>query len=70
MAMRKIKKGDQVIVLAGKDKGKQGNILSVINDAKVVVENVNLPSWYLPLFFVIKENKNLLSSPSVKSNIN
>jgi large subunit ribosomal protein L24 len=42
MAMRKIKKGDQVIVLAGKDKGKQGNILSVINDAKVVVENVNL----------------------------
>jgi large subunit ribosomal protein L24 len=42
MAMRKIKKGDQVIVLAGKDKGKQGNILSVIDDAKVVVENVNL----------------------------
>lgn len=42
MAMRKIKKGDQVIVLAGKDKGKQGNILSVINDAKVVVENINL----------------------------
>ncbi len=42
MAMRKIKKGDQVIVLAGKDKGKQGSILSVINDAKVVVENINL----------------------------
>lgn len=42
MAMRKIKKGDQVIVLAGKDKGKQGNILSVINNAKVIVENINL----------------------------
>ncbi len=42
MAMRKIKKGDQVIVLAGKDKGKQGSILSVINNAKVVVENINL----------------------------
>ncbi len=42
MAMRKIKKGDQVIVLAGKDKGKQGSILRVIDDAKVVVENVNL----------------------------
>ncbi len=42
MAMRKIKKGDQVIVLAGKDKGKQGSILRVIDDAKVVVENINL----------------------------
>lgn len=42
MAMRKIKKGDQVIVLAGKDKGKQGNVLRVIDDARVVVENVNL----------------------------
>ena len=42
MAMRKIKKGDQVIVLAGKDKGKQGNILRVVDDAKVVVENINL----------------------------
>jgi large subunit ribosomal protein L24 len=40
--MRKIKTGDQVVVLAGKDKGKQGNILRVIDDAKVVVENVNL----------------------------
>jgi len=42
MAMRKIKKSDQVIVLAGKDKGKQGTVLRVIDDAKVVVENVNL----------------------------
>ena len=40
--MRKIKKGDQVLVLAGKDKGKQGSVLRVIDDAKVVVENVNL----------------------------
>ncbi len=40
--MRKIKKGDQVVILAGKDKGKQGSILRVIDDAKVVVENVNL----------------------------
>ncbi len=40
--MRKIRKGDQVVVLAGKDKGKQGNVLRVIDDAKVVIENVNL----------------------------
>ena len=30
MAMRKIKKGDLVVVLAGKDKGKQGTVLRVI----------------------------------------
>jgi large subunit ribosomal protein L24 len=39
--MRKIKKGDQVVVLAGKDKGKQGTVLRVI-DEKVVVENINM----------------------------
>lgn len=42
MAMRKIKKGDQVVVLAGKDKGKQGSILRVVDGQKVVVENINL----------------------------
>lgn len=42
MAMRKIKKGDQVVVIAGKDKGKQGTVLRVPNSDKVVVENVNI----------------------------
>jgi large subunit ribosomal protein L24 len=42
MAMRKIKKGDQVVVLAGKDKGKQGTVLSVPSSDKVVVENINI----------------------------
>lgn len=41
MALRKIKKGDQVIVITGKDKGKQGTVLRVIDD-KVVVENINI----------------------------
>lgn len=41
MALRKIKKGDQVVVVAGKDKGKQGTVLQVIDD-KVVVENINM----------------------------
>ncbi|MCP3663753.1 MAG: 50S ribosomal protein L24 [Gammaproteobacteria bacterium] len=40
--MRKIKKGDQVVVLAGKDKGKQGTVSSVIDDSKVIVDNVNM----------------------------
>ena len=41
MATRKIKKGDQVVVLAGKDKGKQGTVLRVLGE-KVVVENINM----------------------------
>ena len=39
----KIRKGDEVIVLAGKDKGKRGNVESVLTDKnKVIVENINL----------------------------
>lgn len=38
--MNKIIKGDQVIVIAGKDKGKQGQVLRVLGD-KVIVEGVN-----------------------------
>ena len=42
MAMN-IKKGDTVVVLSGKDKGKQGKVLSVIpSESKVVVEGVNV----------------------------
>ena len=37
----KIRKGDDVIVLAGKDKGKRGTVLQVLED-RVVVENINL----------------------------
>ena len=41
--MRKLKKGDEVVVLAGKDKGKRGVVLKVIQDLeKVVVENINM----------------------------
>ena len=40
--MRKFKKGDSVIVIAGKDKGKKGEILRVVNDSKLLVSNVNL----------------------------
>lgn len=40
MATSKIKKGDTVKVIAGKDKGKDGKVLSV-KDGKVLVEGVN-----------------------------
>ena len=37
----RIKKGDQVVVIAGKDKGKRGDVVRVMGD-KVVVSNVNV----------------------------
>lgn len=40
--MRKIKKGDDVIIIAGKDKGKRGTVLRVRPDERVYVEGVNL----------------------------
>lgn len=39
--MNKIVKGDKVIVITGKDKGKQGQVVKVLGD-KVVVEGVNV----------------------------
>ena len=38
--MNKIRRGDEVIVLTGKDKGKRGTVLNVL-EGKVVVEGVN-----------------------------
>ena len=39
----KIKKGDRVVVLAGKDKGRQGKVLRVFpKDERVVVEGLNI----------------------------
>ena len=44
MAMN-IKKGDTIVVLSGKDKGKQGKVLEVMpKSGKVVVEKVNVVS--------------------------
>ena len=40
--MNKIRKGDQVIVLAGRDKGKRGTVTSRVDDDLVVVEGVNV----------------------------
>lgn len=42
-ASMRLKKDDQVVVIAGKDKGKQGKILKTFPDkGKVLVENVNM----------------------------
>lgn len=39
--MKKIKKGDDVIAITGKDKGKRGTVLRVLDDSLVVVEGIN-----------------------------
>ena len=51
--MNKIKKGDEVIVKTGKDKGRRGTVLQVFVDDRVLVEGVNLAKKH------IKPNPNI-----------
>ena len=45
MSMAKIRKGDRVVILTGKDKGREGEVLrSIPKDGKVVVAGVNMIS--------------------------
>ena len=39
--MKRIKKGDQVIVVAGKDKGRKGTVL-IVNDDSILIEAINM----------------------------
>ncbi len=40
--MEKIRKGDDVVVIAGRDKGKRGTVLKRIDDLHILVEGVNI----------------------------
>ena len=40
--MNKIKKGDEVVVITGKDKGRRGTVLQVFADERVLVEGINV----------------------------
>ncbi|MCM2973651.1 MULTISPECIES: 50S ribosomal protein L24 [Larsenimonas] len=40
--MRKIKRDDEVIVIAGKDKGKRGTVKRVLQDGRFVISGVNM----------------------------
>ena len=40
--MHRIRKGDDVVVIAGKDKGKRGSVLNVMPDGRLVVSDVNM----------------------------
>ncbi len=40
--MNKIRKGDEVVVIAGKDKGRRGTVMQVRADRRLVVQGINL----------------------------
>ncbi|MGE4659321.1 MAG: 50S ribosomal protein L24 [Arenicellales bacterium] len=40
--MKKFRKGDDVVVLTGRDKGKRGTILRILDDKRVLVDSVNV----------------------------
>ena len=40
--MKKLRKGDDVIVISGKDKGKRGAIVKINSDDRVIVQGINL----------------------------
>lgn len=40
--MNRLKKGDEVVIIAGKDKGKKGTVSKLIDDSRVLVDGVNL----------------------------
>jgi large subunit ribosomal protein L24 len=40
--MNKIRSGDQVIAIAGRDKGKRGKVMQRVDDSKLLIEGINL----------------------------
>ena len=58
--MNKIRKGDEVIVTTGKDKGRRGTVLEMLEDERVLVEGVNLAKKH------IKPNPNIGEMGGIK----
>jgi large subunit ribosomal protein L24 len=40
--MRRIRKGDEVVVISGRDKGRRGSVVSIVSDERVLVEGINM----------------------------
>lgn len=40
--MNRIRQGDEVVIISGKDKGRRGNVIRVYDDERVLVEGVNI----------------------------
>jgi large subunit ribosomal protein L24 len=60
--MKKIRKGDEVIVTTGKDKGRRGTVLQVLDEERVLVEGINVAKKHQ------KANPNAM--PPVQGGIN
>ena len=58
--MNKIRKGDEVIVTTGKDKGRRGTVLQIFEDDRVLVEGVNIAKKH------IKPNPNIGEMGGIK----
>jgi large subunit ribosomal protein L24 len=58
--MNKIRKGDEVIVRAGKDKGRRGTVLQIFSDDRVLVEGINLAKKH------VKPNPNIGEAGGIK----
>jgi large subunit ribosomal protein L24 len=58
--MNKIRKGDDVIMRTGKDKGRRGTVLQVFDDGRVLVEGINIAKKH------IKPNPNVGEAGGIK----
>ncbi len=58
--MNKIRKGDEVILRAGKDKGRRGTVLQVFKDGRVLVEGINIAKKH------VKPNPNVGEPGGIK----
>jgi len=58
--MNKIRKGDEVIVKTGKDKGRRGTVLQVFDDGRVLIEGINIAKKH------VKPNPNVGEPGGIK----
>ena len=58
--MNKIRKGDEVIVKTGKDKGRRGTVLQVFEDDRLLVEGINIAKKH------VKPNPNIGEAGGIK----
>jgi large subunit ribosomal protein L24 len=61
--MNKIRKGDEVIVRTGKDRGRRGTVLQVYADGRVLVEGINIAKKHT------KPNPNIGEQGGIKDKI-
>jgi large subunit ribosomal protein L24 len=65
--MKKIRKGDNVIVISGRDKGRKGAVVAVLDDGTLLVENVkNKPGGILEKEAPLHASKVALFNPATQ----